>query len=166
LRTKKNNAHGRDGGEKTEKRIAEKGDKQHRNAGEERIPGGSYAPIALEDNEIYRSRAVGAIAIKGETGDCVGAVIVARTRDAKVARSWSAEGAKASSRAAAMFFFCFLERISRHSSPPLGGLDGGDAHEGSTPMTSQKAKKRHRNRLNCIKVVSENRSRRSAEEHQ
>jgi hypothetical protein len=52
------------------------------------VPGGirkratvKYAPIALEDNKTYRSRAVGAISIKGETGDFVGAVIVARTRD-------------------------------------------------------------------------------------
>jgi hypothetical protein len=32
--TKKNNAHKRDGGEKTEKGIAKKGEKQHRKAGE------------------------------------------------------------------------------------------------------------------------------------
>jgi hypothetical protein len=45
-----------------------------------------YAPIALENNETYRSRAVGAISINGETGDFVGAVIVAKTRDSKFAR--------------------------------------------------------------------------------
>jgi hypothetical protein len=44
-----------------------------------------YAPIALEDNRTYRSHAVGTISIKGETGDFVGAVIVARIRDSKFA---------------------------------------------------------------------------------
>ena len=52
-----------------------------------------YAPIALEDNETDRSRAVGAISIKGETGDFVGAVIVAKTTEtrsspAKAAQSY------------------------------------------------------------------------------
>jgi hypothetical protein len=42
--------------------------------------------IALEDNETDRSRAVGAISIKGETGDFVGAVMVAKTRDSRFAR--------------------------------------------------------------------------------
>jgi hypothetical protein len=56
------------------------------------VPGGiqkratvKYAPIALEDNETYRSGAVGAIAIKGESDDFFGAVIVARTRNSKFA---------------------------------------------------------------------------------
>ena len=41
-----------------------------------------YASIALEDTKTYRSRAVGRISTKGETGDFVGAVMnMARTRD-------------------------------------------------------------------------------------
>ena len=46
-----------------------------------------YAPIAVEDTKTYRSRAVGRISTKGETGDFVEAVIMARTRDSKVART-------------------------------------------------------------------------------
>jgi hypothetical protein len=46
-----------------------------------------FSPIALEDNRTYRSHAVRTISIKGETGDFVGAVIVARTRDSKFTRS-------------------------------------------------------------------------------
>jgi hypothetical protein len=43
----------------------------------------------IHTNEAYRSRAVGASSIEGETGNIVGAVMVARTRDSKVARkSW------------------------------------------------------------------------------
>jgi hypothetical protein len=46
---------------------------------------GKYAPIALEDSETYRAGAVGAIAIKVETGDFIGAVIVGRPETAKFA---------------------------------------------------------------------------------
>ena len=68
------------------------------------VPGGiqkraavKYAPIASADNETHRSGAVGAMAIKVETGEFFRAVIVAKTRDSKVAaRSGSAEGANAS----------------------------------------------------------------------
>jgi hypothetical protein len=71
------------------------------------VPGGiqkraafKYAPIAWEDNETYRSGAVGAMAIKVETGDFFIAVIGAKSRDSKfAARSGSAEGANASNRA-------------------------------------------------------------------
>jgi hypothetical protein len=47
----------------------------------------------IHTNETYRSRAVGLSSIEGETGDVVGAVIVATsTRESKVARkSWCPE---------------------------------------------------------------------------
>ena len=47
----------------------------------------------IHTNETYRARAVGSSSIEGETGDIVGAVIVARTRgESKVARkSWCPE---------------------------------------------------------------------------
>jgi hypothetical protein len=71
------------------------------------VPGGIQkrtavkdAPIAWEENEMYRSDAVGAMAIKVETVDFFIAVIGAKTRDSKfAARSGSAEGANASNSA-------------------------------------------------------------------
>jgi hypothetical protein len=48
----------------------------------------------IHTNETYRLRTVGSSSIEGETGDIVGAVIVARTRESKVARkSWCPERA-------------------------------------------------------------------------
>jgi hypothetical protein len=49
----------------------------------------------IHTNETYRARAVGSSSIEGETGNIVGAVIVARTRgESKVARkSWCPEPA-------------------------------------------------------------------------